>query len=212
MKALVVFSGGQDSTTCLIEAINDYGKENVETVTFTYGQKHEFEISVAKGIANELGVKNTLLDASLLGSVTQSALFKDGAEIQPGEKCPTSVVDGRNMLFLLLAAIFAKSKNIKNIITGVCQTDFSGYPDCRDIFVKSMNVTLNLAMDYEFNIITPLMWLTKKETWALADKLGAFEFVRDKTHSCYNNVKGGCKTCPACLLREKGLKEYLDER
>ena len=212
MKALVVFSGGQDSTTCLFQAIKDYGKENVETVTFTYGQKHEFEISVAKDIAKELGVKNTLLDASLLGVVTESSLFKGAAEIQPGEKCPTSVVDGRNMLFLLLAAIMAKSKNIKNIITGVCQTDFSGYPDCRDVFVKSMNVTLNLAMDYDFNITTPLMWLTKKETWALADKLGAFEFVRDKTHSCYNNVKGGCKTCPACLLRERGLREYLAER
>lgn len=212
MKALVVFSGGQDSTTCLFKAIKDYGRENVETVTFVYGQKHEMELLAAQSIANDLGVKNTLLDASLLGNVTDSALFKGGGEIEAGEKCPTSVVDGRNMLFLLLAAILAKSKGINNIITGVCQTDFSGYPDCRDVFIKSMNVTLNLAMDYEFNVATPLMWLTKKETWALADSLGAFDFVRDRTHSCYNNVKGGCKTCPACLLREKGLREYLAER
>lgn len=212
MKALVVFSGGQDSTTCLFQAFKDYGRENVETITFTYGQKHAIEIETAQAIAKELEVPQTLMDASLLGQVTQSALFKGGAEIVAGEKYPNTVVDGRNMLFLLLAAIHAKQKNIRNILTGVCQTDFSGYPDCRDVFIKSLNVTLNLAMDYEFNIITPLMWLNKKQTWALADELGAFDFIKEKTHTCYNNIKGGCMTCPACILRERGLKEYWDEK
>ena len=209
MRALVVFSGGQDSTTCLFKAIKDYGKKNVETITFTYGQKHEIEIHTAQSIAHELDIPNTLMDTSILGKITKSALFKDGDEIAEGEKYPNTVVDGRNMLFLLLAAIYAKQKDIRTIIAGVCQTDFSGYPDCRDIFVKSLNVTLNLAMDYEFNLITPLMWLTKKQTWELADNLGALDFIKEKTHTCYNNIKGGCKTCPACILRERGLQEYL---
>jgi 7-cyano-7-deazaguanine synthase len=111
-----------------------------------------------------------------------------------------------------LAAVYAKSKEIKDIVAGVCQTDFSGYPDCRDVFVKSLNVTLNLAMDYEFRLITPLMWLTKKQTWALADGLGRLEFIRTRTHSCYNNVRGGCGGCPACVLRERGYREYAAEK
>ena len=209
MKVLVVFSGGQDSTTCLFKAMHDYGKENVEAITFTYGQKHELEIQAAQSIAKELSIPHLLMDASLLGQLSRSALFAGGDSIKAGEKYPNTVVDGRNMLFLLLAAIYAKQRGIKTIMAGVSQTDFSGYPDCRDIFIKSLNVTLNLAMDYEFNLVTPLMWLDKKETWALADELGAFSFVREKTHTCYNNVKFGCKTCPACLLREQGLKEYL---
>lgn len=114
------------------------------------------------------------------------------------------------MMFLLVAAIYAKSKGVRNIITGVCETDFSGYPDCRDVFVKSCNVTLNLAMDYEFRIFTPLMDLTKAETWALADRLGVFDYVRDHTLTCYNGVLGsGCGTCPSCKLRARGLKQYL---
>ena len=121
-------------------------------------------------------------------------------------------MDGRNALFLLYAAIHAKAQGIRRLYTGVCETDFSGYPDCRDVFIKSMNVTLNLAMDYPFDIRTPLMWLTKKQTWALADQLGAFDYIREHTHTCYMGVAGGCHQCPACILRERGLREYLAER
>jgi 7-cyano-7-deazaguanine synthase len=152
------------------------------------------------------------MDAGLLGRITVSALLKGGGPIEQGEKYPNTMVDGRNMLFLLLAAVYAKGRGIRDIIAGMCQTDFSGYPDCRDVFIKSLNVTLNLAMDYEFNLVTPLMWLNKKQTWALADSLGALAFVREKTHSCYNNVRGGCGECPACLLRERGWREYLAEK
>jgi 7-cyano-7-deazaguanine synthase len=117
------------------------------------------------------------------------------------------------MLFLTYAAIFAKGEGITDIITGVSQSDFSGYPDCRDIFIKSLNTTLNLAMEYEFDIITPLMWIDKEETWALADSLGGFDIVREMTLTCYNGVKGdGCGNCPACKLRKRGLEKYLERR
>ncbi|MDR2006153.1 MAG: 7-cyano-7-deazaguanine synthase QueC [Acidaminococcales bacterium] len=212
MKAVVVFSGGQDSTTCLLQAVSSRGAENLEALSFSYGQKHELELEAAQSITSELGVRHTVMDAGLLGQIVQSALLKGGGEIKQGDKCPNTVVDGRNMLFLFLAAVYAKSRDIKDIIAGVCQTDFSGYPDCRDVFIKSLNVTLNLAMDYEFRLITPLMWLTKKETWALADSLGRLEFIRTRTHSCYNNVRGGCGSCPACVLRERGYREYAAEK
>ncbi|MDR3349433.1 MAG: 7-cyano-7-deazaguanine synthase QueC [Acidaminococcales bacterium] len=212
MKAVVVFSGGQDSATCLLQAISLRGAENVEALSFSYGQKHELELEAAQSIAKELKVRHTVMDAGLLGQIAQSALLKGGGEIKQGNKYPNTVVDGRNMLFLFLAAVYAKSKDVKDIVAGVCQTDFSGYPDCRDIFVKSLNVTLNLAMDYEFRLITPLMWLSKKQTWALADSLGRLEFIRARTHSCYNNVRGGCGSCPACMLRERGYREYAAEK
>lgn len=125
---------------------------------------------------------------------------------------PNTFVDGRNALFLLYAAIYAKGQGITDIITGVCETDFSGYPDCRDVFIKSMNVTLNLAMDYQFNIKTPLMYLTKAQTWQLADELGALDYVRNHTHTCYEGMEGGCGTCPSCELRNKGLMEYLAQK
>lgn len=212
-KALVIFSGGQDSTTCLLAAIAEYGRENVQTICFQYGQRHGIELERAQWIARDLGVKQTVLDLSVVGSVTQNALMTDGAQIQNDENgMPNTFVDGRNALFLLYAAIYAKSQEIRDIFIGVCETDFSGYPDCRDVFVKSMNVTLNLAMGYDFNIRTPLMYLTKKETWALADRLGGFDYVREHTHTCYLGVLGGCGECPSCVLREKGLQEYLAER
>lgn len=134
------------------------------------------------------------------------------SEIRQIGNTPNIFVDGWNALFLLYTAIYAKSQGIQTIYTGVCETDFSGYPDCRDVFVKSMNVTLNLAMDYNFNILTPLMYLTKKETWALADKLGVVDYIRTYTHTCYLGVEGGYHSCPSCILREKGLNEYLHEK
>lgn len=211
-KALVIFSGGQDSTTCLLQAIADYGHENVETISFHYGQRHAIELEKAKWIANDLGIKQTVIDTSVIKQTTNNALIDSSQEIQANQDSnyPNTFVDGRNMLFLLLAGCYAKQQGINDIIIGVCETDFSGYPDCRDIFVKSMNVSMNLAMDYAFNIITPLMYLTKAQTWAMADNLGYLEYVQTYTHTCYYGVEGGCGTCPSCLLRDKGLQEYLD--
>ena len=209
-KALVIFSGGQDSTTCLIKAIAEYGVENVEAVIFQYGQHHAIELEKARWIAKDLGVKQTLIDTSVIKSITHNALIDGNAAIEQKDgELPNTFVDGRNALFLLYAAIYTKGQGINDIITGVCETDFSGYPDCRDVFIKSMNVTLNLAMDYPFNLKTPLMYLTKAQTWALADELGALDYVCQPTHTCYEGVEGGCGECLSCKLRDKGLQEYL---
>lgn len=202
-KALVIFSGGQDSTTCLLQAIAQFGANQVQAISFVYGQRHAIELDCAKQIAKELGVKQTIIDLSLIGQLTHNALMDDQAVIE--EQCdepPNTMVDGRNALFLMYAAIYAKSQDMKHIYLGVSETDFSGYPDCRDVFVKSMNVSLNLSMDYAFQIHTPLMYLTKAQTWGLADELGYLDYVQEKTHSCYLGVKGGCGECPSCVLRE----------
>jgi len=211
-KAVVVFSGGQDSTTCLFWAKQRY--EEVEAVTFNYGQRHALELECAAQIADELGIKHHVLDMSLLNQLAPNALTRDDIAIEQQEgELPSTAVDGRNLLFLSFAAVLAKQIGARTIITGVCETDFSGYPDCRDIFVKSLNVTLNLSMDYPFLIETPLMWLNKAETWELADQLGAFEFVRNKTLTCYNGIIAeGCGECPACELRNQGLTQYLSVR
>ena len=212
-KALVIFSGGQDSTTCLIQAIQQYGRENVAAITFQYGQRHAIELERARQIAQDFNIPQTVLDLSLMQHITHNALMDGQAAIESSENgVPNTFVDGRNALFLLYAAIYAKSQNIRHIIVGVCETDFSGYPDCRDVFVKSMNVTLNLAMDYAFQIHTPLMYLTKAQTWALADQLGYLDYIREYTHTCYLGIAGGCGECPSCVLRERGLAEYLVTR
>lgn len=212
-RAVVIFSGGQDSTTCLIQAIRTYGRENVCAVTFQYGQRHAVELERARWIAEDLGVRQIVLDLSLMKQITHNALMNEETAVEnTSDGLPNTFVDGRNALFLLYAAIYAKGQGIGYIITGVCETDFSGYPDCRDVFVKSMNVTLNLAMDYNFQIHTPLMYLTKAQTWALADDLGCLDYIREHTHTCYNGVVGGCHECPSCILRERGLAEYLAER
>ncbi|MCM3279609.1 7-cyano-7-deazaguanine synthase QueC [Exiguobacterium sp. MER 193] len=209
-KALVVFSGGQDSTTCLFWAKQQFS--HVEAVTFAYGQRHDAEIEVAKEIATELDVPHHILDLSLLGQLTSNALTRHDLDIHNAD-VPNTFVDGRNHLFLSFAAVMAKQLGMHHIVTGVCETDFSGYPDCRDQFIKSLNVTLNLAMDYPFVIDTPLMWLDKKETWALADELGAFDYVKERTLTCYNGVIGsGCGECPACKLRQNGLTAYEEVR
>ncbi|MGO0062869.1 7-cyano-7-deazaguanine synthase QueC [Brevibacillus fluminis] len=211
-KAVVVFSGGQDSTTCLFWAKKQFGE--VEVLTFNYGQRHKQEIECARAIAAEQGVKHTILDMSLLNQLAPNALTRDDVAIEQKEgELPSTFVDGRNLLFLSFAAVYAKQAGARHLVTGVCETDFSGYPDCRDIFVKSLNVTLNLSMDYSFVIHTPLMWLNKAETWKLADELGAFDYVREKTLTCYNGIIGdGCGECPACKLRKAGLVSYLAER
>ncbi len=212
-RAVVVFSGGQDSTTCLVWAQRQF--ERVEAVTFRYNQRHEEEVECARRIADKLGVTHHVLDLNLLNQLAPSALTRTEIEVTAGSngELPSTFVPGRNHIFLSFATILARQLQAKHIVTGVCETDFSGYPDCRDVFVKSLNVTLNLAMDDQFVIHTPLMWLDKKETWALADQLGCFDLVREETMTCYNGIIGpGCGTCPACKLRNRGLAEYLTER
>lgn len=212
-KAVVVFSGGQDSTTCLFWAKKNF--KEVITVSFDYNQKHIAELDCAEKIAKELGCENHVLDMKLLGQLAPNALTRDDIEIKPGEEggLPSTFVDGRNMLFLTFAAVFAKQVGARHLITGVCETDFSGYPDCRDIFIKSLNVTLNLAMDFQFVIHTPIMWIDKEETWKMADEMGALEFIREKTLTCYNGIIGdGCGECPSCKLRKRGLDNYLNSK
>lgn len=210
-KALVVFSGGQDSTTCLFYAKQHF--KEVELVTFEYGQRHAKEIEVAKAIAEDQGLKHHILDMSLLSQLSPNALTSSDMEIDTTDGVPNTFVPARNLLFLSFAGALAYQINAKHIITGVCETDFSGYPDCRDQFIKSMNVTMSLAMDRDFVIHTPLMWLDKKETWALSDELGVLDYIRYQTLTCYNGViADGCGTCPACQLRQRGLEQYLNEK
>ncbi|RIM47546.1 7-cyano-7-deazaguanine synthase QueC [Staphylococcus cohnii] len=211
-KAIVVFSGGQDSTTCLFWAKKHF--DEVVLVTFEYGQRHDTEIQVAKQIAQEQAVEHHILDMSLLSQLTSNALTQHDMDINEGESgMPNTFVPARNLLFLSFAGALAYQTNTKHIITGVCETDFSGYPDCRDSFIKSMNVTLSLSMDKDFVIHTPLMWLDKKQTWALSDELGVLEYVRKRTLTCYNGIIGeGCGECPACKLRARGLNAYLEEK
>ncbi|MBU6113312.1 7-cyano-7-deazaguanine synthase QueC [Mammaliicoccus lentus] len=209
-KALVVFSGGQDSTTCMFFAKENF--KEVELVTFQYGQRHNLEIEVAENIAKEQGLKHHILDMSLLSQLSPNALTDHNMEIENNEDgIPNTFVPARNLLFLSFAGALAYQIGAKHIITGVCETDFSGYPDCRDSFIKSMNLSLNLSMDKDFVIHTPLMWLNKQETWALSDELGALDYVRERTLTCYNGViADGCGECPACILRNQGLSQYLE--
>ncbi|MCL7747415.1 7-cyano-7-deazaguanine synthase QueC [Halalkalibacter alkaliphilus] len=212
-KAVVVFSGGQDSTTCLLWALDQF--KEVATVTFDYGQRHHDEIECAREIAEELGVSFHVLDMTLINQLSANALTRHDIEVKEGEngELPSTFVPGRNHLFLSFAAVYAQAIGARHIITGVCETDFSGYPDCRDSFVKSLNVTLNLAMDEQFVIHTPLMWLNKAETWKLADQLNALDFIREKTLTCYHGIRGdGCGNCPSCNLRKNGLETYLLEK
>ena len=212
-KAVVVFSGGQDSTTCLLWALTQY--EEVYTITFDYGQRHIAEIACAEEIAKELNVPFKVLDMNLINQLSANALTRNDIAVTEGKdgELPSTFVPGRNHLFLSFAAVYAQSIGARHIITGVCETDFSGYPDCRDVFVKALNVSINLAMDSSLQFHTPLMWLDKAETWKLADELGALDFVRTKTLTCYEGVRGdGCGECPSCVLRKNGLDAYLEEK
>ena len=209
--ALVVFSGGQDSTTCLFWAKKHFRR--VCALTFAYGQKHVKEVDVARAIAGKAGVDFDVMDVSFIGRLGHNSLtdpsMKMDAE-KPEGGVPNTFVPGRNLFFLSIAAVYARERGINHLVTGVSQTDFSGYPDCRDAFIKSLNVTLNLAMDEQFVIHTPLTWIDKAETWAQADELGVLDLVRRETLTCYNGIPGdGCGHCPACKLRREGLEKYL---
>lgn len=215
-KVLVVMSGGQDSSTCLFWAIDKFKKENVSAVGFDYGQRHKAELECAKEICNDAGIPYEVIPTPIINQLSANSLTRSDIpveETKPEGAPPNTFVEGRNMLFLTYAAVYAKTRGITEIVTGVCETDFSGYPDCRDIFVKSLNVTLNLAMDYNFVIHTPLMWLDKAQTWEMADKLGVLDIIYSKTLTCYNGIKGeGCGHCPACTLRRRGYTEFTNKK
>ena len=209
--ALVLFSGGQDSTTCLFWALKNF--DSVNALCFTYGQRHSLEVEVARAIATKNNVPFQVLDASIISHLAENSLTNPEIIMdkeKPEGSYPNTFVPGRNLLFLTFAAVIARSHGIKNLVTGVSEADYSGYPDCRDTFIRSANTTVNLAMDEEFIVHTPLMWRDKTQVWALADELGVFETVKDETLTCYNGlVAEGCGHCPACKLRNEGLKNYL---
>lgn len=211
-RAVVVFSGGQDSTTCLIQALQQY--DEVHCVTFDYGQRHREEITVAQQLAQKLGARaHKVLDVNLLNELAVSSLTRDNIPVPAWDPnasgLPSTFVPGRNILFLTLASIYAWQVEAEAVITGVCETDFSGYPDCRDEFVKALNHAVSLGMARNIRFETPLMWLNKAETWALADYWQQLPLIRNETLTCYNGIQGdGCGECAACHLRANGLQEY----
>ncbi len=229
-KALVLFSGGQDSTTCLAWALSHYNK--VETVGFSYGQRHAVELTVRPGILQKirnfsddwnkkLG-EDHVCDLSLISRLSDTAMTSD-VEIRMMENgLPNTFVPGRNLMFLMVAAMLAYRRGLNILVGGMCETDFSGYPDCRDDAIKAMQVALNIGMDTRLNLVTPLMWKNKKETWQLAAELGGRQLVDlivNDTHTCYvgkhdklNAWGYGCGECPACLLRKRGFEEFASQK
>lgn len=213
-RALVVFSGGQDSTTCLFWAKKHF--KEVWALTFIYGQKHVDEVDYAQHIAEKARVHWEKMDVRFIASLSHNSLTDPTMKMdqqKPIDSVPNTFVPGRNLFFISIAAVYAREHGFNHMVTGVSQTDFSGYPDCRDAFIKSLNVTLNLAMEEQFVIHTPLMWIDKCQTWEMADKLGVMDIVRNETVTCYNGVPGdGCGHCPSCKLRREGLEKYLKQK
>jgi 7-cyano-7-deazaguanine synthase len=226
-SALVLFSGGQDSTTCLALALSKY--ERVETIAFDYRQRHSVELQARLRVleqiklqfpqwAHKLG-EDHLLDLAVLGQVSETSLTRDMAFKVESSGLPNTFVPGRNLLFLTLAAALAYRRDLQVLVTGVCETDFSGYPDCRDDTMKAMQLALSLGMDKRFLIETPLMWIDKADTWALAASLGGqplVDLIIEHTHTCYLGDREhrhawgyGCGQCPACDLRAKGYERWL---
>ena len=209
-SALVVLSGGQDSTTCLYWAIDRFGADLVESITFDYGQRHRIELDCAARISVAAGIKNTLLPIdtfNVLGgnSLTDASLDVDPSA-GPGPGLPNTFVPGRNLIFLTFAAAYAYQRDMQHIVTGVAQTDYSGYPDCREHTMQSLQETIRLGMECKLQIHTPLMHLSKKETIELARTVGALPAMAD-THTCYEGQRPPCMTCPACVLRAKGFAD-----
>jgi len=224
--ALVLFSGGQDSATCLAWALERY--DRVETVGFDYAQRHRVELEVRTrflaglrtrfpGWASKLG-EDRVLDLSVLGQVSETALTRNAEIAFSSSGLPTTFVPGRNILFLTFAGALAYRRGLKHLVTGVCETDYSGYPDCRDDTIKAVQIALNLGMEARFELVTPLMWIDKAATWAMAEGLGGEalrELMIEETHTCYLGERTlrhdwgyGCGTCPACELRAKGYEAW----
>lgn len=225
--ALVLLSGGQDSATCLAWALARYAQ--VETLGFDYGQRHRSELDARCRILEGLRAKfpdwaerlgsDHVLDLQIFGQISETALTRESDIVAGARGLPNTFVPGRNLIFLTFAAALAYRRNLKHIVSGVCETDYSGYPDCRDDTIKALQVTLNLGMEQRFVLDTPLMWIDKAQTWRLAEDLGGsalVELIRQETLSCYRgdtehmHVWGrGCGTCPACDLRAKGYAAFI---
>ncbi len=228
-KALVLFSGGQDSTTCLAWALARF--DHVETIGFDYGQRHRIELAQRGKIRAEIVVNDPLwarrlgedhlLDLALLGQISATAMTRDVAIVTQANGLPNTFVPGRNLIFLAFAAAIAYRRGLTHIVGGMCETDFSGYPDCRDATIKAMQTALNLGMEKDFVLDTPLMWLDKAATWTLAEELGGkslIDLILEATHTCYLGERGarhewgyGCGSCPACQLRAQGWAKYRAE-
>lgn len=219
-SCVVIFSGGQDSTTCLVWALKKFDK--VSVISFNYGQRHKIELECAKNIIDILKsrekhqiewlggnqiVEYKIVDISFVSDLLQTAMIQE-EEITYDEETglPTTFVPGRNILFITVAAAYSYQKEIKHLVAGVCQTDYSGYPDCRDATIKSLQATLKLGLDYDIIIHTPLMWKTKADTIKLMEKLGGLELYK-YTHTCYRGERPACGKCFACQLRLMGFKE-----
>ena len=209
-KALIVLSGGQDSTTCLYWAIDRYGRAAVDTVTFDYGQRHHVELECAAKVAEFAGVGNTCLPIDTLAALGGDALTDPDIDVDNAMDAatglPNTFVPGRNLIFLTYAAAFAYRRGIQNLVTGVAETDYSGYPDCREETIIALQQALRLGMESEVTIHTPLMHLSKKKTVELARDLGGLPAMA-YTHTCYNGEQPPCGQCPACVLRAKGFAE-----
>lgn len=228
--ALVLFSGGQDSATCLAWALDRF--DTVETVGFDYGQRHRVELDCREAFrASVVGINSAwaarlgpdhMLDLSILGQVSETALTRDAEIALRDDGLPNTFVPGRNLLFFTLAAALAYRRRLRHLVGGMCETDYSGYPDCRDDTLKSLQVTLNLGMGSNTVVETPLMWIDKAQTWALAESLGGtplVDLIREHTHSCYmgdhetlHEWGYGCASCPACDLRQKGWESFAVRR
>ena len=208
-KALIVLSGGQDSTTCLYWAIQEYGQKNVSAVTFDYGQRHNIELECAAKIARLAGIPHKILPIDTFSAIGGDALTDDEIDVPetaPDGELPITFVPGRNLIFLTFAAAHAYQTGIGNLVTGVAQTDYSGYPDCRDETLRALEKTIQLGMEYEIKLHTPLMFLTKAETVRLAQDCGAMGAMA-YSHTCYRGEQPPCGRCPACELRAKGFAD-----
>lgn len=216
--ALVIFSGGQDSTTCLGWAKSRY--EKVTAISFVYGQKHDCEIKQAKKIAQSMDVEHHIIEADFFGGLVNSALTHNGdvnAAHEDNAALPASFVPNRNAFFITLAHAFAQKINAGVLVTGTCEEDSSGYPDCRRVFIDAICLALNLGADTNIDIMTPLMQINKCETWKLAEDEDCLDIVRDLSHTCYNGTDTmqdygrGCGECPACHLRERGYHQFIEK-
>jgi 7-cyano-7-deazaguanine synthase len=226
-SALVLFSGGQDSATCLAWALSQY--ERVETIGFNYGQRHVIELALRPALLQSMRAQNAqwasrlgddhVLDLSLLGQISDTALTRDTEIAMQENGLPNTFVPGRNLLFITVAAALAYRRGLTVIVGGMCETDYSGYPDCRNDTLRTLEKALQLGMETDITLQTPLMWLDKAATWALAQSLGGealVDLIRIDTHTCYRGERGdlhdwghGCGTCPACELRARGYAAYL---
>lgn len=219
--AVVVFSGGQDSTTCLGIAVKKFGADRVHAVGFNYGQRHAVELRQAQKIAEILGVSFNTVDLPFLPKIVTSALTNNIDKVADAHErltnLPASFVPARNALMLTIAHAMAQELGAQELYTGVCQTDFSGYPDCRDVFIRQLERTLNTGYESQIAIVTPLMFINKAATWHLAETVGILPLIIEHSHTCYEGDRSerhdwgfGCGECPACKLRAKGWDEYLE--